>query len=170
MSALDKENCMNQNCIEINNLIIKKEDILSETANEIISALNRELKERYPEDGATHFGLEANEVKEGSGAFFIAWNDSEPIGCWAIRLIDSGTAEIKRMYVAPQARGLGIGYKILMTLESEAIHIDADKLVLETGERQPESLALYKKAGFVRVPAFGEYVSDPLSVCMGKRI
>jgi putative acetyltransferase len=161
---------MNQNSIEINKLIIKKEDLLSATAKKIISALNHEPTERYPEDGATHFRLEANEVEEGRGAFFIACNSSEPIGCGAIRLIDSATAEIKRMYVAPHARNLGIGYKILMTLEAEAIRLGADKVVLETGERQPESLALYAKAGFIRIPAYGEYVLSPLSICMKKKI
>lgn len=161
---------MNQYSIEIDKVIIKKEDLLSETAQEIISALNRELINRYPEGTATHFRLEANEVEEGRGIFFIAYNGSEPIGCGAIRLIDPATAEIKRMYVAPHARGLGIGRKILMTLEAEAPRLGANKVVLETGERQPESLALYAKVGFVRIPAFGEYASSPLSVCMGKEI
>lgn len=143
---------------------------MSAAAKKIISALNQELTERYPEDGATHFRLEANEVDEGKGAFFIACSSSEPVGCGAIRLIDPATAEIKRMYVAPHVRGIGIGRKIIMTLEAEAIHLGANKVVLETGERQPESLALYAKRGFVRIPAFGEYVSSPLSICMGKSV
>lgn len=156
--------------IDINKLIIKKCTLQSADANMLINALNNELTERYPEEGATHFRLEASEVEEGKGAFFIACNSSEPIGCGAIRLIDPATAEVKRMYVAPHARGHGIGYKILTALEAEAIRLGAEKIVLETGERQPESLALYARAGFVRIPAFGEYVSSPLSVCMGKDV
>ena len=57
-----------------------------------------------------------------------------------------------------------------MTLELEAMRLGVDKEVLETGERQHEALNLYTKAGFVCIPSFGEYVSSPLSVCMGKNI
>jgi GNAT superfamily N-acetyltransferase len=63
--------------------------------------------------------------------------------------------EIKRMYVSPDARGRGIGRAVLAAL-------------LETGLRQGEALALYERAGFSRIPAFGEYASSPLSVCMAK--
>jgi putative acetyltransferase len=161
---------MDQISIDMNKLTIQKEDLLSATAEKIINALNQELTERYPEDGANHFRLDADEVKEGRGAFYIAYVNTEPIGCGAIRLIDSTTAEIKRMYVARRVRGFGIGTKILMVLEAEAIRLGANRVVLETGERQPEALTLYTKAGFFRIPSFGEYVSSPLSVCMGKNI
>jgi putative acetyltransferase len=159
---------MNQPSLDLHKLTIRREDFFSAAAWKLIDALNKELTERYPEEGANHFRLDAEEVEEGRGGFFIAFIGSQPFGCGAIRLIDSVTAEIKRMYIIPKARGLGLGLKLLMTLENEAVRLGASRLVLETGDRQPEALRLYKKAGFVSIPAFGEYMSSPLSVCMGK--
>ena len=75
------------------------------------------------------------------------------------------------MYVAPTARGKGIGRTILRELEAEARRLGACRLVLETGPRQPEAIAVYERAGFVRIPLFGEYLNTPhpdLSVCMAK--
>jgi putative acetyltransferase len=109
---------MNQLSLDLHDLIIRREDLLSAIAAKLINALNQELTERYPEDGANHFSLDADEVEEGRGAFFIAFIRLEPLGCGAVRLIDPATAEIKRMYVAPQARGLGLGRQILMKLEN----------------------------------------------------
>jgi len=59
---------------------------------------------------------------------------------------------------------------VLRALEDEARRLEVGRIVLETGERQIEALALYRSSGFVRIPAFGEYVGSPLSVCMEKRI
>lgn len=92
------------------------------------------------------------------------------MGCGALRRVDKDTAEIKRMYVDPHARGLGIGRALLIALEAEARQLQARNLVLETGKRQREALGLYESAGFARIPAYGEYVGCPLSICMGKQI
>src|SRR4051812_4421994 len=74
----------------------------------LITALNAELLERYPEDGSTHFRLDPEEVAPGRGVFLIAYVNGQPAGCGATRLIDPQTAEIKRMYVVPEFRGRGI--------------------------------------------------------------
>jgi GNAT superfamily N-acetyltransferase len=114
--------------------------------------------------------LNPGEVAEGCGAFLIAYCNGKPIGCGAVRKLDSDTAEIKRMYVAPEARGGGIGKRILLALEEETRRLGVRRLVLETGERQHEAMALYARFGFARIPAFGEYVDSPLSVCLGKNL
>jgi GNAT superfamily N-acetyltransferase len=85
-----------------------------------------------------------------------------------VRRIEPGVGEIKRMYVCPAARGLGIGRAVLDALEAEARALGLTRLVLETGVRQPEAIALYERVGYARIAAFGEYVDSPLSVCMGK--
>jgi len=149
---------------------VRREDLASPVAGALIAALNAELTERYPEEGACHFGLDAAEVAEGWGAFLVARIDDKPAGCGAIRRIDGETAEIKRMYVAPSFRGRGIGGRLLSALEAEARRLRLLRLVLETGERQPEALAVYRRAGYVVVPAFGEYIGTPLSLCMEKRL
>jgi GNAT superfamily N-acetyltransferase len=149
---------------------IRREDISSSVANALIQSLNAELSDRYPEEGANHFRLDPEEVAEGRGVFYVAYRDAQPIGCGAVRLLNADTAEIKRMYVAPGVRGNRIGRVLLDSLESEARRLGARLLVLETGERQPEAVALYARAGFVRIAAFGEYIGSPLSVCMAKSL
>ena len=92
------------------------------------------------------------------------------MACGAVRLIGTGVAEIKRMYVRPSSRGLGLGRTMLAALEAEAKSLGALQLVLETGERQPEALGLYESAGFRRIEPYGEYVGSPFSVCMAKQL
>jgi GNAT superfamily N-acetyltransferase len=72
------------------------------------------------------------------------------------------------MYVVADARRLGIGAQILAALESEARRRGYDRLRLETGVRQPEAIALYERAGYVRVENFPPYVDAPMSVCYAK--
>jgi GNAT superfamily N-acetyltransferase len=150
--------------------LIQREPLTSAAAQGLIAALNAELSARYPEEGATHFRLDAAEVAPGRGAFLVAYLALAPVGCGAVRLLANREAEIKRMYVAPEARNLGIGRAILDALEAEALALGAVRLVLETGVRQPESLSLYSRAGFVEIAPFGEYIDSPLSVCMAKEL
>jgi len=149
---------------------VTRADLLSPVAQALILALNAELSARYPEDGATHFRLDRDEVRPGRGAFLIASRGGEAAGCGAIRRIDGQTGEIKRMYVRPDMRGRGVGRALLDALEAEARSLQVSRLVLETGDRQPEALALYERAGFSRIAPFGEYVDSPLSVCMAKEL
>jgi GNAT superfamily N-acetyltransferase len=155
---------------EVTEIQIRRAQLGSTVTLDLIAALNAELKAQYPEEGATHFRLEPDEVVEGRGAFLIAYANDRPIGCGALRKLDDATAEIKRMYVAPDARGTGLGRKILDALEAESRRLGIRRLVLETGERQAPAMALYQRAGFIRIPAFGEYVDSPLSVCMAKEL
>ena len=149
-------------------LTIERVDILSSTARELILALNAELSGRYPEQGACHFRLDADEVAPGRGAFMVAYRGQQPIGCGAVRKIEEGVGELKRMYVCLEERCRGVGRAILDALEQEARKLRIKRLVLETGIRNPEAIAMYERAGFSRIPAFGEYIGSPVSVCMAK--
>lgn len=151
-------------------LQIRHASLESQTVQGLIRALNAELSLRYPEEGANHFRLDLEEVAPGRGAFLVAYLDDLAVGCGAVRRIDPPRAEIKRMYVASAARGQGVGQAILQALEAEARQLGASHLVLETGERQHEAVALYRKAGFEVIDAYGEYVDSPLSLCMGKEL
>jgi GNAT superfamily N-acetyltransferase len=151
-------------------LTIQRADLYSAEAQNLILALNTELEKRYPEEGANFFRLDAEEVSIGRGGFFIASIDGDPVGCGAIRRLEPGVAEIKRMYVAPSARGRGVGRLILAALEAEAVHLGMHRILLETGPRQPEAIALYTRAGFTQIPLYGEYVDSNFSFCMAKEI
>jgi GNAT superfamily N-acetyltransferase len=147
---------------------IRKEALDGASARALIAALNGELSGIYPEAGANHFRLDPDEVAPGNGAFFVAYLGGDAVGCGALRRIDAGTAEIKRMFVRPEARGRGISVAILETLETEARRLGLRRILLETGVRQTEALALYRRGGYDSIPPYGEYLGSPLSVCMGK--
>ena len=149
-------------------LAIRREELKSSIAARLIEALNAELTAQYPEPGATHFRLESEEVAADKGAFLVGYLAGEPVACGAIRCVDVGVAEIKRMFVIPAARGRGFSRAILTALEDSARKLGIRRLVLETGPRQLEALALYRRAGFVAIPRFGEYAHSELSLCMGK--
>jgi GNAT superfamily N-acetyltransferase len=151
-------------------LIVSRCDILSPTARTLIESLNAELSATYPEQGACHFRLDADEVAEGRGAFMVATRLQKPIGCGAVRRIEPAMGELKRMYVAREERGRGVGHAILAALESEARKLHISRLVLETGIRQLQAIALYQRYGFSRIEPFGEYTTSPLSICYAKEL
>ena len=152
-------------------LAIERTDLASEVGQRLVQALNAETRSRYPEDDEFEkFALLPDEVAPGRGAFRVASVDGEPAGCGAVRLVEGGEAEIKRMYVVPEARNQGIGGAIVRALEAEARALRASRLILETGVRQPEAQALYEREGFTRIPPYGEHVNHPLSVCMAKAL
>jgi GNAT superfamily N-acetyltransferase len=147
---------------------IRPEPITSRVSEQLIAQLNAELLEQYPEPGATHFRLDADEVTPGQGTFLVAYRANEAVGCGALRRLDHAVGELKRMYVAPDARGQGLGRQLLVALEAEASRLGLSRLVLETGARQTAAVALYERVGYTVIPRFGAYVSSPFSLCMAK--
>jgi len=146
----------------------RRESVDSAVVQRLIKALNAELESIYPEDGANFFRLDPEEVAEGRGAFLVAYLDDKPIGCGAVRLNEPGLAEIKRMYVDPAVRGRRVGRRIVDALEAQARLLGANRIVLETGPRQPDAIAMYAHAGFSEIPLYGEYIGSQFSVCMAK--
>jgi putative acetyltransferase len=137
-------------------------------AQALIARLNAELTERYPNPEDRHFGLTQEQVGGRSGVFLVAALDGEPAGCGALRRLEDGTGELKRMFVVPEARRHGVGRRVLIELELHARRLGLRRLVLETGVRQHEAMAMYERAGFGRIPCFGEYERSAASVCLGK--
>lgn len=111
-----------------------------------------------------------------AGTFFVAYADGEAVatGAWRRSEVEAfgtaATAEVKRMYVVPRMRGAGVARRMLAHLEESAAGAGAEVLLLETGLRQPEAIALYESSGYTRVPGFGYYRDAPLSRCYGKRL
>jgi GNAT superfamily N-acetyltransferase len=163
-----------------NAIEVSAEPLMGPVAQSLIATLNAELSAMYPEPGATHFSLDPAQVAPGAGAFLVARKDGKPIGCGALRRLteanivaELGTdvGELKRMFVAREARGTGVGRALLARLESEARKLGMSRVVLETGIRQHEALALYRRAGYGDIPAYGEYASSPgTSVCLAKAL
>jgi GNAT superfamily N-acetyltransferase len=90
--------------------------------------------------------------------------------CGGIARFDATRGEVKRMYVVPEARGLGLGRRLLEELEAQARALGYASVVLETGDRQPAALALYRRAGYVRRPCWPPYDSRALSFCFEKSL
>ena len=152
-------------------ITIARADLNAEASRGLIRALNEELSGIYSEPGATHFSLAAEEVTGGRGAFLVVYREEVPVGCGALRLLDAETAELKRMYVIPAARGTGLGRRLVTALEAEARALGVLRLVLETGVWQAAALALYRATGFHDIPLYGEYCLSPeTSVCLGKEL
>jgi GNAT superfamily N-acetyltransferase len=111
------------------------------------------------------------------GTFLVGYVDDVPVttGAWRRRTDlpaygSTRVAEIKRMYVVPAARGAGHARAVLAELERTAAASGIEVLVLETGMRQPEAIALYTSAGYEPVPPFGHYRDSPLNRCFGRRL
>ena len=149
-------------------LLVSQEPADSSAAQELLRELDAELARRYP-SGAIH-GLHPGEAEDPRLMFLIARCGANPVGCGALRHVDAQTAEIKRMFVRSAHRGQGIARAILLALESAAQDAGYRELWLETGSRQPEAIELYRSAGYIQRAAYGEYVGNPYSVCMEKRI
>jgi GNAT superfamily N-acetyltransferase len=109
-----------------------------------------------------------------AGSFFVGYVAGQPVATGAWRRTDvpalgtDATAEIKRMYVAPAARGRGLARLMLARLEQSAGEHGFEAVVLETGLRQPEAMALYETSGYLPTPPFGYYKDAPLSRCYAK--
>ena len=106
------------------------------------------------------------------GYFVIGYLDDVPVACGGWRVNDEleGAAEIKRMYVVDSARGKGLSRLVLANLEVTAREAGLRRMVLETGVRQPEAIALYTSSGYEPIDNFGVYRDHPESRCYGKSL
>ena len=102
--------------------------------------------------------------------FVVAYDDDEPVGCGGLRAIDGSHGEVKRMFVLPAYRGTGASTAILRALEDEARSLGWTRLVLETGDRQPDAIRFYEREGYTRIPNYGHYAHSAISLCYGREL
>jgi DNA-binding MarR family transcriptional regulator/GNAT superfamily N-acetyltransferase len=107
-------------------------------------------------DPAAGISAEPHELRPPAGVLLVAYLRAEPVGCGAVKHHDDAPSEIKRMWVAEQARGLGIGRRLLAELEAEAARSGARSTRLETNRALTEAISMYRSAGYVEVPAFND--------------
>ena len=144
-------------------------------AQALIDEVQAEYVERY--GGPDNSPLDPSTFEPPSGAFFVGYLGDVPVamGGWrtrpdVVRLGGALSAEVKRMYVAPAGRRMGLARAMLAHLEETAAGAGADVMILETGIEQPEALALYASSGYELVEKFGHYSWSPKSRCYGKRL
>jgi len=100
----------------------------------------------------------------------IVYQDEDAVACGALRKYSDDIVEIKRMFVDARHRKQGIGKIVLDSLESWASELSYSYCILESGNKQPEALALYERAGYYFISNYGQYATDENSVCLKKQI
>lgn len=136
-------------------------------ATQLIAALDDDLQARYP--GEPCNGIDAAGFEAAGGTFVVGYLNDVPVACGALRPFENDV-EVKRMYVAPEYRGLGFARQMLRFLEDVARKRNVKRAILETGVAQPDAIALYEASGWTRTAPFGGYVDDPRSVCFAKSL
>ena len=135
-------------------------------ARELVAEVQLEYVARYGgPDGAV---VDAAEFDPPAGVFLVAEVAGEPAGCGAWRLHAPGVVEVKRVYVRRAFRRRGLARAIMAALEESAARAGHSAVVLNSGDRQPEALALYAGLGYRDVPGFGRYADSPGAVFLGK--
>lgn len=148
-------------------LSIKRTNSEDKDFQKLVRELDIDLKVR---DGEEHlFYNQFNKIASIKNAV-VAYEEGEPVGCGAIREFSEDAMEVKRMYVLQAKRGQGVATAILQELETWARELNYKSCVLETGKKQPEAIAFYKKNNYKVIPSFGQYLNVENSVCFEKEL
>ncbi|WP_207082799.1 GNAT family N-acetyltransferase [Nocardioides sp. S5] len=143
-------------------------------AQALIEAVQAEYVARY--GGQDESPIDPADFEDPQGRFYVAYVEGTPVatGAWrrsSVRALGAEvTAEVKRMYVVPAAQRRGVARRMLAHLEATAAEAGIEAMVLETGMKQPEAIALYTSSGYEPIPGFGHYCGSELSRCFGRRI
>lgn len=140
---------------------------VSSEAAALIAALDRHLLSLYAPEH-THL-LSPRVLAQPNTVFCLARVEGTAVGCGAVRFCPD-YAEVKRMYVVPAWRGRGIARAVLRWLEGQTLHNGYMTVRLETGADNTEGVRLYETTGYLRIPPFGEYSDNGVSLCYEKRL
>jgi GNAT superfamily N-acetyltransferase len=149
-------------------LRLREEAYDSPAAAALVEAVQQEYVDRY--GGPDETPVTPGEFSPPSGRFVVGYVGAVAVASGGLRRVDAQTVELKRMFVAPEFRGLGFARAMLAHLEELARSLGAERVVLETGMRQPEAMRLYESSGYDRIEGFGYYCAAELSVSYGKRL
>ena len=147
----------------------------SAAASELIEEVQQEYIARY--GGRDASPVDPAEFAPPEGMFLVGYADDMAAVCGGWRSYGTSSygtsgygtvAEVKRMYVRTAARGRGFARAMLAELERTARAAGHDRIILGTGSKQPEAVALYRSAGYTDVTPFGYYADTPLSIHLGK--
>jgi GNAT superfamily N-acetyltransferase len=133
----------------------------------LVGELDAELVHRY---GPVQALYSPHNKVEAITTAVVAVQDGRALGCGCFKRHGPDTLELKRIYVAPDARRLGVGRRLVETLEAWGRELGFARAVLETGTSQPDAVALYTRCGYRPTPCFGPYVDLPASLCLAKAL
>lgn len=144
---------------------VREIDPRSDMGRALIAGSSEEQIARYGRDG----GRSVDDLAGNGIVFIAALLDGEPVGCGAIVPVEPGVGELSRIFVHSDARRRGVGSAIMRWIEDHA-RKHYERLILETGIAQQESVALYEAHGYVRIPCWGKSADNPRSLCYEKRM
>jgi len=159
----------------VSDLVIRQIRFGAPVAQQLVTAAQADLAERY--GSGDENPVEAVEFDPPEGAFMVAYLDDQPVACGGWRTLSHYTdggddredvAEIKRMYSVPAVRGRGVAQAVLHALEDSARERGMKRVVLETGERNPEAIGFYAKYGYQRITNYGYYKNEPDCLSFGR--
>lgn len=133
----------------------------------LIKIFDAFLWERYPELKKDYW---RNNLIEFNANVILVYLDEKPVASGCFKKYNKNTVELKRMFVLPEARGLGLAQLVIKELEKEAIDQGFEVMILETLYKQKEAISLYQKTGFEIVENYEPYVGLLNSICMSKSI
>ncbi len=110
----------------------------------------------YGFDPARSLLPDPGELRAPRGLFLVAWLHGEPVGCGGLKLPAAAPAEIKRLWVSPGARGLGMARRLLSELEARAVRHGSDRVRLDTNKALQAATRLYRDSGYAEVPPFND--------------
>lgn len=146
-------------------LVIANVDPQGADALALLQEASLDARALYPELFTGVVRSATNGPLEERSVYVVAYVNSRPLACGALRPRSESTAEIRRMYVHRDYRRQGLARAVLQHLETEAVRLGYSRLVLETGYKQLPAMHLYEAHGFRQIEPFGEYADDPTSVC-----
>ena len=148
-------------------LNIKRTDSSEPDFISLVKLLDKDLAIR---DGDEHsFYAQFNKI-DAIRYCLVAYENDVPAACGAIKAFTGDSMEVKRMFVHPDFRRKGLASEVLKELEKWAHELGYRYCVLETGKKQPEAIALYRKQGYEIIPNYGQYANVENSVCMRKMV
>lgn len=150
------------------NITITPERADSADAIQLIAELDAILTPLYAPESCHGYSVE--KLLTQNVAFFVVRVEGKAAGCGGIQFFGTEYGELKRIYVRPEFRGQGLAKRLIERLTDCAVENGVSLLRLETGIYQVESIALYEKLGFQRIPPFGDYTDDSVSLCYEKSL
>jgi GNAT superfamily N-acetyltransferase len=138
----------------------------------VVRALEAELQQEYVEryGGVDETPIDPAQFAPPDGLFLVGFVGAEPVASGGFRRHDDDAAEIKRMYVVEDRRGVGYARRLLAELETRVAFAGYRRIVLETGLRQPEAIALYESSGYRPIPDFGFHAGMKLVRSFGREL
>ena len=137
-------------------LVLERAD--SDASRELQNSFFADIAARYPGwDPGEGPSADPSEFRAPDGAWVVSYLDARPLGCGGVKAVDDETAEIRRVFLQKEARGRGIGRQLLQELEEHARRLGYRRVRLNTGDRQPEALGLFRSAGYVEIADFNGY-------------